>query len=220
MNMQDKDFSPAGLVEAHIPEPAVENTMGAVELDEAAPLYLDSGVFTNRFAKGQAGLLTDDLAARLGPRLYRYFYATFPSSLASDLVQEVFLRLIPRLGQVDEKRGNLITYAYGIAHNVRKEALRQRQRDHRSDSLGPENEPVYDDPVFDRIEQREAAERLKTAIASLKEEERAVVLLLIEGDIGMNEIAEALGMPIGTVKSHIHRAKIRLKALLDPVRTE
>lgn len=162
--------------------------------------------------------LSEDLAAQLGPRLFRYFYATFSSSLASDLVQEVFLRLIPRLGEVDEARGNTITYAYGIAHNVRKEALRQRVKDRRVDPLGPANEPVYDDPVFEHMEERDATVRLREAIATLKEDERAVMLLLVEGDLPLAEIGQILDMPVGTVKSHVHRAKIHLKALLDPIR--
>lgn len=164
--------------------------------------------------------LSEDLAAELGPRLYRYFYASFSSNLASDLVQEVFLRLLPRLGEVDSTRGNVITYAYGIAHNVRKEALRQRVKERRVDSLGPDNEPVYDDPVFERMEERDATVRLREAISKLKEDERSVILLLVEGDLPLAEIGQILDMPVGTVKSHVHRAKIHLKALLDPIRPD
>ncbi len=162
--------------------------------------------------------LTDKLVEELGPRLYRYFYASFESHLAADLTQEVFLRLVPKIrsSSIRAEKGNIITYAYGIAHNVRKETLRSRSRDIPTASP-PEIAPLFEDPIFQDVHNKEEADRLRSALGGLKASERDIILLLLDTDMNLEAIAKTLNMPLGTVKSHIHRAKIRLRGLLDPI---
>lgn len=162
--------------------------------------------------------LTDKLVADLGPRLYRYFYASFEANLAADLTQEVFLRLLPKIrsSTIRAEKGNIVTYAYGIAHNVRKEALRSRFRDIPT-ATPPDLPPPYEDPIFTGLHEKEEAGRLRKALAELKSSEREIMLLLLDTEMNLEEIGKTLHMPLGTVKSHIHRAKIRLRGLLDPV---
>ncbi len=155
----------------------------------------------------------------LGPKLYRYFLASFDSHTSSDLVQEVFLRLIPKVkdGAIDQAKGDLLTYSYGIARNLRRETLRGKKKD---SGLKSSQEGVMTqnhDPVFSELSGVDELSKLRRAIASLKEEEKEVVLLLINDDLSMEEIAKSLHMPIGTVKSHLHRARIHLKSILDPL---
>ncbi|MBI1861663.1 MAG: hypothetical protein HYR96_12165 [Deltaproteobacteria bacterium] len=73
----------------------------------------------------------DVAVEEIGPRLLRYFAATFPRPLAADLVQEVLVRLYQKheSGLFDPERGSLRMFAYGIAHFVRLETLKALPRE-------------------------------------------------------------------------------------------
>lgn len=154
--------------------------------------------------------------ADIGPRLYRYFCASFPWSIASDLVQEVFIRLVEkyRNGSFDPKKGSLRMFAFGIARLVRLEVFK---------TLPEEN--FFGDPI--KYEWRVASNKnvigsedidksysLRKAIAQLNEIQKEIILLLIDEDLTLADISKIIKIPIGTVKSHVHRAKVQLRNLL------
>ena len=66
------------------------------------------------------------------------------------------------------------------------------------------------------MEQKELRERIDSGIRSLKPDDRAVILLHDLQEIPYEEIARILGIPLGTVKSRLHRARLALKARLAP----
>jgi len=151
----------------------------------------------------------------LGPALLRYFLAAgLPRPQASDAVQEVLIRLVQHTqdGSFDEARGSLRMYAFGIARFVKLEKRRE--------NVG---EDLYGDPVeyatgtaneeADR-ERREESALLRRSIRSLGQPEQDILLLLIDRDLKLEEIGKILKMPLGTVKSHVHRAKEKLRALM------
>jgi len=145
----------------------------------------------------------------LAPALFRYFSAAVPSHQADDLVQEVFLRLVRKFDRFDPAKGSLKMYAFGIAHFVRLEAFHQKSTASMTEEGGSNL------PASMESDRRDEVMDLKRAIAKLPENERQVVLLQIDNDLSMDKIAEILQIPIGTVKSHLHRAKDRLKAILQ-----
>lgn len=161
----------------------------------------------------------DQIAKDVGRRLYRYFAASFPGFVAADLVQETLLRLWRKVeeGQYDEKRGSITAYAYGIAHFVRLEAIKAIPPEELwSNVVEFEAASATPQPDEQLATQRERA-RLRQAISKLNEKERQVVGLLIDQDLSLAEIGEILGMPVNTVKSHVHRAKKALqKRLTEP----
>jgi RNA polymerase sigma factor (sigma-70 family) len=150
----------------------------------------------------------------LGPKLFRYFCGSFSSLQAQDLVQETLLRLVRKHGEgsFDPAKGTIQTYAFGIAHLVRLEALKRIARENNlATSLllqVPEENPQSE------------ARLLRESIDNLKEAERQVVLLHINEDLSLAEISECLEIPLGTVKSHLHRAKETLKERLRRTRNE
>ena len=76
-----------------------------------------------------------------------------------------------------------------------------------------------DGPAPDRrVEGREAGERVAAALRGLPERQRAVVVLRHYQDMSLEEIAQALGMSLGTVKSSLHRALARMRAGLAGAR--
>ncbi|MEL7061619.1 MAG: sigma-70 family RNA polymerase sigma factor [Acidobacteriota bacterium] len=146
-------------------------------------------------------------------------------SRAEDVAQEAFVRFF-RHRQRYEERGTAAAYLYRIATNLVRSDERRRRRWRRlapqwslggssPDGVQTERHPRDPDPQH-RALSSEIDREVRDAIASLDLPLRApLVLREIEG-LSYREIADALGCRIGTVKSRIHRARARLKELLEP----
>lgn len=131
-----------------------------------------------------------------------------------DLAQDVFLKVHRGLPYF---RGDarLSTWIYRIVQNVCSEA-RMRYRpavslDSERDD-GPRREYGKPDAAFAELELRD---RLEKAIAQLPENYRVLIAAHYMKGVQYEALAEALNMPLGTVKTHLHRAKRRLRELLE-----
>lgn len=147
----------------------------------------------------------------LGPALLRYFSLGYSRRDAADLVQEVLLRLVQKVesGAFDPEKGSLRAFAFGLAHWIRKESQRDRERRH----LPLESAPAgWDEAPSSELlfQQKE----LRAAILGLPEPQREILSLLLDKDLTLLEIAVIVGQPVGTVKSHVHRAKQSLRTSL------
>jgi RNA polymerase sigma-70 factor (ECF subfamily) len=147
----------------------------------------------------------------LSPGLLAYFGAILPRPVAAEHVQDTLLRLYSNVsdGRFDPAKGSLRMYAYGIARLVRLEATKRRSLERPWDERAT---MAVASPCDAHARDRAAA--LRQAITKLKPEEQEIVLLLLDRDLGLAAIAELVGAPLGTVKSHVHRAKARLRELL------
>ena len=129
---------------------------------------------------------------------------------ADDAAQEAMIRIVRSLDRFDG-RAAFGTWAYRIATNTALDELRKRKRRPQlhtvadGDEVRPA-EPV--DPLADRTVEA-VGDRLaiEEALADLPEEFKAPVVMRDVGDLDYAEIAEALGVPIGTVKSRIARGR-------------
>jgi len=153
---------------------------------------------------------------------------------ANDLAQETFLRAYAGLRSF-RKGSAFYTWLYAIAVNQVRTEFRKRKsvkgqamlpletaagRGHGDDADGPRAaEPAGPGPgPSEEAERREEAVRLRRALAGLEEEYReAVVLRDLEG-LSYEEISEATGVPVGTVRSRIHRGRAALREQLVPER--
>lgn len=158
-----------------------------------------------------------DLAGRLialTPRLRRHARGLVrDASRADDLVQDTLERawryrwrfqLRPRLGTAGEGDG-LFAWLLTIMHRLHLNALRRPDRIDLTDT--PPDIPVNDDPGLRRD--------LLRALASLPEDQRAVLLLVGLEQFAYKEAAEVLGVPVGTVMSRLSRARERMRAALE-----
>lgn len=129
-------------------------------------------------------------------------------SLADDLAQEVFLRAYRGLVGF-EGRSSFGTWVYRISYNV---YLNHRTRT-RSFAALPEDYDVRAAAPEDALSAPRADLRrdLEAAIAELPERYRAVIVLYYLQEVSYPEIAEILELPLGTVKTHLHRAKRLLR---------
>ncbi|MFI6515178.1 RNA polymerase sigma factor [Spirillospora sp. NPDC050679] len=135
---------------------------------------------------------------------------------AYDVASQTFLEAFRKRHRYDASRANVRTWLYGIATNlIRKHrrsevrALRARER------LGPA--PAAEGHA-DRVDAQVSAlgvrGALAGALASLKPAERDVLLLVALADLSHQEIADALGVPYGTVGSRLNRARRKVRAAL------
>lgn len=150
----------------------------------------------------------------VGPHLYRYFCVSFPFHVADDLVQETLIRLLGKIKdkKFDPQKGNLRMYAFGIAHFVRLEFLRDHSQRHEP----LEDETYSNSPLQDeQLDQFQKIQYLQKAIRTLSEAQQQVIGLSIHNELTYEEIGAILNMPTGTIKSHISRAKEALSSILN-----
>ena len=151
--------------------------------------------------------------------IYRFIlHISGSSTVAEDITQEVFLTLLREECGYDPDRGTLSGYLFGIA---RKLVLRQLERGRVDVPLETDAEDaslpelaVVQDPLGD-LTQRETLEALRRAVATLPRRYREVVVLCDLEEVDYADAAAALGCPIGTVRSRLHRARALLLEKLN-----
>jgi RNA polymerase sigma-70 factor (ECF subfamily) len=153
--------------------------------------------------------------------IYRFaLHMSGSSTVAEDVTQEVFLALLREECGFDAGRGTLSGYLFGIA---RKLVLRNLERGRSNVAL--ENDlddgtlpelAVNDDPLLE-LTHREGIEALRRAVQALPRRYREVVVLCDLEEVDYADAAVALGCPIGTVRSRLHRAR---GLLLDKLNQE
>lgn len=152
-----------------------------------------------------------NIVNNLGPRLYRYFCGVTDGVRAGDLVQETLLRLIRKIEDFDHSKGSIESYAFGLARFVRLEHQRSRH----------DFELVEDEASLDildgpsNIDKSDPVAHLRWALRQLKPLEQELILRVIDTDAQLNELAREFEIPLGTIKSHIHRAKIKLREIME-----
>jgi RNA polymerase sigma factor (sigma-70 family) len=134
-----------------------------------------------------------------------------------DLAQDVFLRLYRALPSF---RGEALitTYLYRIAVNVAQDEWKRRRRDRNThvslsdDTSGWEDRLAHPDRNAEQqMEESEFAQVLEEQLQCLSEIERTILVLYHQEERSYDQIAYALGMPIGTVRTHLHRGRKKLR---------
>ena len=134
-----------------------------------------------------------------------------------DVAQEAFIRVLRGLSTFDPKGpARLSSWILTVATRTSLNALRARPREQPTEDL----EPAGPGPVSPEqlAADRERTRRVGVAMAALPEEARAVLVLRAYHDLDYPEIAAALALEVGTVKSRLARARVALRACL--ARTE
>ncbi len=134
-------------------------------------------------------------------------------SHVEDLAQDVFLKIHRGL-PFFRGEARLSTWIYRIVINVCSQARARRPREMPldDDERGRPREPRQDDAAFGQMELRD---RLEKAMARLPDRYRVLIAAHHLQGVQYEALAEALGIPLGTVKTHLHRAKRLLRELLD-----
>lgn len=160
------------------------------------------------------------LVQRYQDRLYNSLvHAVGNAEDARDVVQDSFVQAFLKLDSF-QRTSAFFTWLYRIAFNL---AATQRRRKRPTASVEQLRESTGLDPVdrepmpAQRLEQEERQRQVRQAIDRLSDEYRAVVVLReIEGCC-YERIAEILDLPVGTVRSRLHRARLQLRDQLKEV---
>ena len=139
-------------------------------------------------------------------------------ALAEDLAQETFVKAFRSLAAFDTTR-RLSSWLFRIAHNTAIDAMRRNRPVQAALDPGAlafldaAPEPATA-PEPDPIEQRELGNALEAAMAELRPDQRAAIVMRYENGLSFDEIGTVLGVPEVTARSHVHRARKELARLL------
>lgn len=132
---------------------------------------------------------------------------------AEDAVQDIFLELWRSAARYDPAQGSEVTFVATIARRRLVDRLRRQSSRPPADLL--EDPGVLPAKVeTDSVDVREEAARAREAMQQLRPEQREVLELALGHGRSHQEIAAAVGIPLGTVKSHARRGLIRLRQML------
>jgi RNA polymerase sigma-70 factor, ECF subfamily len=154
-----------------------------------------------------------ELYDRFGSLVYRMAYQCMPTRAdAEDAVQEVFVRLWRTARRYDPKRAALVTWVMLIARRHLVDKLRRSQARVKASTLdGAHSDGPRTLPDLSRLENDEKFASLLNRVAALPELQRTVVTRAYLGGQTLRQIGEELDTPIGTVKSALSRALVRLR---------
>jgi RNA polymerase sigma factor (sigma-70 family) len=150
--------------------------------------------------------------------IYRYLYRRIGADAAEDLAAETFATAFAMWERYDAERPTA-PWLYGIATNLLR---RHRRSEERKLSAYARTgvDPVVgaiDDEAVARADGAGQQRALAAALAEMRPDERDVLLLHAWADLANEEIAVALSIPLGTVKSRLSRGRVRVGNLLGPI---
>src|SRR6478609_310688 len=141
------------------------------------------------------------------PALRRYARAlTRNVELADDLVQDTLVRALK--SEHLFHGGDIRSWLYTILTNLNRNRLRSLSR-------RPPLQAIEDNDAPDMTGPEAGARDIERALASLVEDQRAALLLVVLEGLTYREVAEVQGVPIGTVMSRLARARMQIRAYLD-----
>ncbi|WP_235599192.1 MULTISPECIES: sigma-70 family RNA polymerase sigma factor [Brevundimonas] len=179
-----------------------ENPLAHERLIEAVALRRDREAFA---------LLFEHFAPRLKAWLMK---SGASAAAAEDFAQDAMLTVWRKADLFDARKARAATWIFTIARNRRLDMLRRDARALPMPEIEPhEDESMRPDAI---LVMSDDARRVREALTLLKPDQVEVLRLAFFMDSPHSEIAQRLNLPLGTVKSRIRNAMIKLRALLEP----
>ncbi len=174
------------------------------------------------------GAAWENLVRRYNRKIYNICYRfTGSADEAEDLTQEVFIKVYRNLDNFDASRGSFMTWMATMTRNLLVDHFRKTRQERATDSLdaapGEEEDSLTlasqlqaTGPSPDSLVQsRQTQQMVQQALQKLSPELREAVILRDLQDMDYREIAQALRVPEGTVKSRINRGRTELARVLS-----
>jgi RNA polymerase sigma-70 factor (ECF subfamily) len=156
-----------------------------------------------------------ELYEAYGPRVKAYMIRRGADpGTAEDLAQETLLTVWRKAALYSGDRGSMTTWVFAIARNLRIDRLRREvpwQELPEGRLAEASDEPLPDEAMAEK----ERQQRVQSALAALPPEQKEVVALAYLEGLSHSEIAEGLGMPLGTVKSRMRIAYQKIRQTLE-----
>jgi RNA polymerase sigma factor (sigma-70 family) len=146
--------------------------------------------------------------------IHGYLRRRFDKELADDLTAQTFFIAFDRRERFDQTRADSLPWLFGIATNIAHAHRRREQAELRAIAAATPELGVWIEGVESRVDAERMRGLLAQSLADLPAEEADVLCLLVWAELNQAEIADALAIPLGTVKSRLARARERLQAAL------
>jgi len=172
----------------------------------------------------------EDLVRQQNRRIYNICYRfTGSASDAEDLTQEVFIRLYRTMSSFEPDKGSFNTWLTTLTRNMLVDHFRRTRQERLTDSIdaapaADENSPTLAERIEDaapspqvRVASKETQKMVQQALQKVSPDLREAVILRDLQDMDYKEIAVALRVPEGTVKSRINRGRAELARLLSRI---
>jgi len=148
--------------------------------------------------------------------LHGFLARRLGQTLADDLASETFLVAFARRDRYDAAYPDARPWLYGIASNLIARHHRAEQRRYRALARVAADESTEDhnDQIVGRLDARARQRPLAAALAGIAQGDRDVLLLVAWAELTSEEAGQALGIPAGTARSRLHRARKQLRTAL------
>jgi RNA polymerase sigma-70 factor (ECF subfamily) len=172
----------------------------------------------NRIARHGDAEAFRKLFQAYAPRVKAYMMRNgADQNTAEDLAQETLLAVWRKAGLYSDEKGSATTWIFTIARNLRIDRLR-REVAYQPMPEGQEEEASDDQPPDEEVAERQRREKVRAVMAELPAEQSEVVVLSYIEGLSHSEIADRLGLPLGTVKSRMRLAYARIRDALEELR--
>jgi RNA polymerase sigma-70 factor, ECF subfamily len=154
---------------------------------------------------------------RFAPRVYGLGLVMLGNEAsAEDLVQDTFVKMFRNAGRYDAARGALDTWVLLMARNLAIDSIRRRVIEARTLETTRHRGEAADEPgPEDAAETQDLVDRARRAMSDLSDGERAALELAYFGGKTSAEVAELEGVPLGTAKTRIRTALLKLRRSLE-----
>ena len=195
----------------------------AVSLDKKSTFFYTDEKLIGRFQAGDERAYVE-LVNRYKDRLFN-FVVQFLGDVeqAEDVVQDTMIRLYEKKHYYKEI-AKFSTWIYTIARNLANTELRKRKRrktTYLSQMSKEERQyeiPAIQDDVDQSLHNEFIQGRIKSAISKLPEHYKTVIILRDIQELSYDDISNIVGVPLGTIKSRINRARLQLQADLQDLK--
>ena len=136
------------------------------------------------------------------------------SSSAEEIMQEVMLNVWRKAGQYDRRQASVSTWIFRIARNRRIDTLRRTNKPE-LDAEDPMLQPAPAEQPDITVNRAQLETKVRDVIETLPEEQLVLLKAAFYEGLSHSEIAKSFGLPLGTVKSRIRLAFMRLRGSLE-----
>jgi RNA polymerase sigma factor (sigma-70 family) len=153
---------------------------------------------------------------RHAPHIYRYLARRAGPQVADDLVAETFLAAFAKRDRYDLRYSDARPWLYGIATNLAGQHRRDEARQFRirQAAVADPEVPGHAERVAADVTAQATRALLGRALATLTAGDRDVLLLIAWEQLTYQEVSRALAIPVGTVRSRLHRARTKVRQVL------
>jgi RNA polymerase sigma-70 factor (ECF subfamily) len=154
-----------------------------------------------------------------GPRIRSFMMRQgADAATAEELAQETLLAVWRKAGLYSAEKGSAVTWIFTIARNLRIDRIRRETGWQELTEEHAASIPAEEEPPDETVSARQRAARVRTVLEELPVDQRTAVELAFIDGLSHGEIAERLGLPLGTVKSRIRLAYRKVRAALEDLR--